>query len=177
MSVLSSHPSTSPFPLQAIRWRQWGFRNVPCVCYLCVRLGYSCISMPARRLATTPAVLVEFPGPHAQADARCLHEKEQRWLDLVLWALLLLYLIFMGWGPRGAKALVAANGYLQGALRASHICCSAECHDPGMQLLLRQLPAGQSNCRCVSFYLFIYVNRVQSLKRLSHAMQSMWQSG
>lgn len=69
-----------------------------------------------------------------------------------------LYLIFMGEGPRQAKALAAANGCQRGALRVSHSCCPAKCHDPGMQLLLRTLPAGQSNCRCVSFYLFIYVN-------------------
>lgn len=54
-----------------------------------------------------------------------------------------------------------------------YVWCSAKCHDPGMQLLLRHLPAGRSNCRCVTFYLFIYVNQVQSLKRLSHAMQGM----
>ena len=82
-----------------------------CLCYLCVQLGYSCISIPAWRHPTTPAVLAELPGLCAGADARCLHKKEQRWLDLVLWAFLSLYLIFVGEGPREAKALVAANGY------------------------------------------------------------------
>jgi len=164
VSVLSSHPSNSAFPLQAIGWRQGGFRNMPCLCYLCARPGCSCISAPARRLPTTPAVLTEFPGLCAGADARCLHKKEQRWLDLVLWAFLSLHLIFTAEGPRGAKALVAANGCQRGALCVSHICCPAKCHDPGMQPLLRQLPAGPSTCRCVSFYLFMYVNRVQSLQ-------------
>lgn len=55
-----------------------------------------------------PQYWLNFLG-HVQA--RCLHKKEQKWLDLVLWAFLLLYLIFKGEGSRGAKALVAANGY------------------------------------------------------------------
>lgn len=36
-SVFSSHTSNSPFSLKAIGSRQWGCRNMPCLCYLCER--------------------------------------------------------------------------------------------------------------------------------------------
>lgn len=137
------------------------------VCSLCVWPGYSCISVPAWRLPTTPSLLAGFPGPCAGADASFLHKKEQTWLDLDL----------CGSRPTGSKGTSCCQWLSARSISCNPICVSVQCHDPGMQLVLRQLPAGHSNCRCVFFYLFIYVNRVQSLKWLSHAMQGMWQSG
>lgn len=101
-----------------------------------------------------PHYWLDFLGPVLeQMQASCTRRRRPGWI----W-------IFVGAGPQGAEARVAANGSQRGALRASPICVPVQCHDLGMQLLLRQLPAGHSNCRCVFFYLFIYVNRVQSLK-------------
>lgn len=112
------------------------------VCYLCVWPGYSCISVPAWTFPITPSLLAGFPGLYASYFIRGCS-------PVWIW-------IFVGAGPQGAKALVAANGSKWGALHASPICVSVRCHDLGMQLLLSQLPAGHSNFRCV-FFICLYM--------------------
>lgn len=124
-----------------------GFRTRPCMLPVCIWLGYSCISVPAWRLPTTPSLLAGFPGPCAGADASFLHKKEQTWLDLDL----------CGSRPTGSKGTSCCQWLSARSISCNPICVSVQCHDPGMQLVLRQLPAGYSNCRCVFFFICLYM--------------------
>lgn len=107
MPVPSSHPSNSPFPLQAIGWRQ-RFQDQA----LCAPCVYDQDTAASQFLhgdsQPLPHYWLDFLGRVLeQMQASCTRRSRPGWI----W-------IFVGAGPQGAKALVAANGSQRGAFHA-----------------------------------------------------------